>query len=304
MSLGSADVLASQATSGRPTGSPPLAPRNAPSAYGPGYGSGTGGYGSPQYDWGGYAAGMRNRWMNNPHYGDYSQPSDYQRYLDLYTRQMAPDLANFQTQGALLGNRMDLALAQQALSGGQLRQQFGFDMQGLGLDRQGLGIQSNAARRGLRMTRREEAIMRDQLANSQAQANAQAEGQTWNARSDATAAGAMTAPGIRHDLGQIYGNLVLTREANQLGFDRDLLGLRERRGSLRDQLRNTRLEAQRLGLREDELRAGLRSGLRQLRLDTSMSINDILGGLSSNNASQAALMRQILEMALRAAQGV
>lgn len=276
--------------------------QGVPSLNGQGYSAGS--YGSPEYDWAGYARGMQRRYQMNPHYGNYAPPSPYQQNVDLFTRQFAPDLANFSTQGQLLGNRMDLTLAQQALSGGQLRQQFGFDLAGLGLDRQGLGIQANAARRGLRFTRREEQIMRDQLANSQSQANSQAEGQTWNARSDATAAGAMTAPGIRHDLGQIYGNLVLTREANQLGFDRDLLGLRERRGSLRDTLRNTRLEAQRLGLREDELRAGLRNGLRQLRLDTSMSVNDILGGLSSNNAQQAALMRQILEMALRATQGV
>lgn len=287
MALGSAEQLAGQAVTYR-----------APS--GGGFGGGMGGGRTMEYT-PRYGRGGPSDTYGNPNAAP--PPTPYQRYLDQYTRQNAPDLQNFQTQGQLGANRLDLTLAQQALSGGGMRQQFGFDMRGLGLDRQALGLSANAARRGLGFTRQEEAIMRQQLANSQNQAQAAAGSQVWDTRSEATASGAMTAPGLRHDLAETYGNLFLTRESNQLGFDRDLLGLRERRGSLRDQLRNTRLEAQRLGLREDELRAGLRSGLRQLRLDTSLSINDILSGLSSNNASQAALYRQILEQALRASRG-
>lgn len=191
--------------------------------------------------------------------------------------------------------QLDFIMSRYGANTGDLRQDFGDSMQGLGLDRQGLGISRGAAQRGIRNTRQEERIARGLYNNSQLQANSDAGQEVRAARSESTASGAMSAPGIRNDLGNIYGNLVFQRERNTLGFQRDLLGIREQRSSYRDQLRNLSLESQRLGLREDDYRQALRRGLRDLRLDTTISVNDLLGSLNSQNAQNAQVSQQILQ---------
>lgn len=298
MALGSADVLAGQALGGRNNGSGGMSPAPAPS--GGGLGGGSESYGGSGYNWQQYAQGMQRRNQDNPHYGFYAPQTAYGQNLQQQMGIYAPDMALSQIQQQQLMNQLGMVGPQRQFSANGLRQDFGFGMRGLGLDRQALGLAQNTARRGLGFTRQEEAIMRAQLANSQAQANSLAENQTWDARSDATASGAMTAPGIRHDLGEIYGNLVQTREQNQLGFDRDFLGLRQQRASYRDQLRSSRIEAQRLGLSEDQLRTSLRRGLTQLRLDSTMTVNDLMSALATGNVQQQALVRQIIEQALAA----
>jgi hypothetical protein len=233
----------------------------------------------------------------------YERAPAIDRTLGVYASQYAPDMAHLDFQAQLARNQIGMVRGQGRLGAQDLRSQFGLDMQGVGLDRQGIGIGRDAANRRIRNTRQEERIARGLFRNSQLQANSDAGQEVRGARSESTASGAMSAPGIRNDMANIYGNLVFQRERNQLGFQRDLLGIREERNTQRDTLRNLDLEAQRLGLRSDELRMGLRTGLRNLRLDTTMSVSDLLGSLSSNNQQRAALARQILDQALAAARG-
>lgn len=290
MALGSVDLIADQAQSRSASGPRPNLTATT---------SGLGAAQTPAPRSGGGYYGVGNY---NPSQGGYTTPNGLNggarsQYGNLFG-QYAPDFQNFQTQGRLLRNQYDMLMGNFGADRGDLRQQYGLDMAGLGLDRQGLGISSDAARRGIRNTRAEERIARQLLANAQGQANSDAGNAVVRSDSEAIANGGFSAPGMRFNRGEIYGNLVMERERNQLGFDRDLLGIREQRASHRDTLRNIGLEAQRLGLREDELQMGLRTGLRNLRLDTSMSVNDIMSALSSNNAQRAALARQILQSAL------
>jgi hypothetical protein len=269
VALGSIDTIARQATG------PATAP-TIPVPYGQGRGVLTN-----QGAWDQAANASRDRF--------YERAPAIDRTLGVYASQYAPDMAHLDFQAQLARNQIGMVRGQGRLGAQDLRSQFGLDMQGVGLDRQGIGIGRDAANRRIR--------------NTQLQANSDAGQEVRGARSESTASGAMSAPGIRNDMANIYGNLVFQRERNQLGFQRDLLGIREERNTQRDTLRNLDLEAQRLGLRSDELRMGLRTGLRNLRLDTTMSVSDLLGSLSSNNQQRAALARQILDQALAAARG-
>lgn len=243
-----------------------------------------------------YSQGMADRWAQNPQYGAYNTPRSPMSNL---FGQYAPDFTNFSTQMQLGQNQYDLLMGGYGADRGDLRDQYGLAMQGLGLDRGALGVDRGAANRGIRNTRQEERIARALLANSQQQLTADAGNAVTRTQSEATASGAFSAPGMRHDMAETYGNLVMGKERNQLGFQRDLLGIREQRNQHRDALQNLDIQSQRLGLQSDELQQQLRTGLRGLRLDTAMSTNDILAGLSSTNAQRAALSRQIFQMAIQ-----
>lgn len=265
-------------------------------------GGGGGGLGSPMA-----ASPLGGRSSSTPWYSP-------QRYLDKEKSGSSPDqrmaLANaFGYQAGqypqtapsnYAQNQYNMIGAMGRYNRGNLQDNFGLDMRGVGLDRRDLAIDSSAAGRQVRNTVEQERLARAMLGNSQQAANQQAREQTQTARSEATAAGAFTAPGIKRDLTNIYANLSLGRQRNEYGFQQDLLGIRENRASARDRQRSIAIESQRLGLTEDRLRNQLKQGLEGSRLDQFMSVNDLFDSLMSGNQEQQALARQIIDQIMGA----
>lgn len=209
-----------------------------------------------------------------------------------------PDQAGLRQQGQGILNQLGLNDARTGVNSDFLRQNYGLDVRGLGLDRQQLGIDRGAANRAYQSTFEQERIARALAANQAKALGQQYTEGSQQAQSEATAAGAFSAPGLRTGMKNLFANLGIGVQRNDLGLQSDLLGIRNTRGSAQDQQRSLDVQAQRLGLNGDQLRAQLNQGLSNLRLDGLMNANDLWSALSSNNMQQAALARQILDQIL------
>lgn len=198
-----------------------------------------------------------------------------------------------QQQGLL--NQLALQNAGYTTDRGALQTNYGLDQRGLGLDRQQLGIDRGAAARALANTIEQERLARAMTGNQKKTLGLGYEKDTRGERSDATARGALTTPGTRTNLKDMYGNFLLGNERLDLGLESDLLGIREQRNQARDRQKALDLESKRLGLNSDQLSSQLDQALDQLGLGNLMSTNDIFSALSSGNAQQAGLARQIME---------
>lgn len=304
MALGSVGVLTDQALGG--------------GSYGDSHRESSGGYTGPSANdpnawWNTGQIGAVRRQTRNPDNwsGSYTAPqyrptpqsqSALQNYLNIYGGAQAPTLQGLTNQLGLQQNQFDMIGPNQQLQRQFLLDDHSLALRGLGLDQQDLNTQRRGIGRDLRFSRREEEIARQMLANTQAQTNQGALEQTQAARNEAVAGGSMLAPGINTDLTNIYGNLVLDRQANQLGFDRDLLGIRQQRGHLRDQRRQLDTQAQRLGLTRDQLQNSLQQGLTNLRLDGVMNMSDLLMAMNDTTSRRGQLANDIFMQALQAAQ--
>lgn len=198
------------------------------------------------------------------------------------------------SQQSLL-NQLGLANAQYDTQSGYLNQSYGLDQRNLGLDRQGLGIDRAAIARQLADTIQQEEIIRGLDANSRKALGLQYDQDQRQERSDATSRGAFTTPGTRQNLKDLFGGLMLGNERLDLGFKNDMLDLRSRRASLRDQRKQLDLQGQRYNLSGDQLRNQLSQALDQLGLSRMTTVNDIFDSLNSGNAQRAALAQQMLD---------
>lgn len=209
-----------------------------------------------------------------------------------------PDQAGLRNQGQGIMDQIGLTQQRTGTNADFLRQNYGLDLRSLGLDQASLGIDRQGANRAYQSTFEQERIARALAANQAKALGQQYTEGTQSAQSEATAAGAFSAPGIRTGMKNLFANLGIGVQKNDLGLQSDLLGIRNTRASAQDQQRQLDVQSQRLGLNRDQLSAQLQQGLTNNGLDGLMSVNDLMGALSSNNMQQAAIARQILDQLL------
>lgn len=203
-------------------------------------------------------------------------------------------MAQQQQQQGLL-NQLALQNAGYTTDQGNLQTNYGLDQRALALDRAGLGIDRGAAARALANTLEQERLAKAMTGNQKRTLGLGYESDTRSERSDATARGALTTPGTRQNLTDLYGNFLLGNERLDLGLESDLLGIREQRAQAKDRQKQLDLESKRLGLNSEQLSNQLSQALDQLGLSHLMSVNDIFSALSSGNADRAGLARQMIE---------
>lgn len=119
----------------------------------------------------------------------------------------------------------------------------------------------------------------------------------YDLNSSATAAGSYGASGSQKQRGFLYGGLL-----NQLGHidvsqQKNTLNSAESKAQAADRINTLQLQANRLGMKPDELKAQLSNGLAQLGLKQAMSVEDLLDGLSSNDLNAQQLKMKILSQA-------
>lgn len=197
-------------------------------------------------------------------------------------------------QQALL-DQLGLTNAQYDTQTGYLNTNYGLDQRNLALDRRGLGIDRAAIARQLADSIQQEEIIRGLDANSRKALGLQYDQDQRQERSDATARGAFTTPGTRQNLKDLFGGLMLGNERLDLGFRNDMLDLKSRRASLRDQRKQLDLQGQRYNLSGDQLRNQLNQALDQLGLSRLTDVNSIFTALNSGDAQRAALAQQMIE---------
>lgn len=206
-----------------------------------------------------------------------------------------PQNQALQNQQQSLLNQLGITNAQYDTQRGYLQTDYGLDQRNLALDQRGLGIDRGAIARQLADTIQQEEIIRGLDANSRKALGMQYDQDQRQERSDATSRGAFTTPGTRQNLKDLFGGLMLGNEKLDLGFRSDMLDLKSRRASLRDQRKQLDLQGQRYGLSGDQLRNQLGQALDQLGLSRMTSVNDIFDALNSGNSQRAALAQQMLE---------
>lgn len=268
--------------------SPGGAPMSVGGSGGPSGGLGgpnTAGYGSPvsaRYgEQNSSAAAMRNTMMN--------------QIMGMF----GPEQAGLRQQGQGIMDQIGMTQLRTGTNVDFLRQNYGLDTRALGLDRSQLGIEQGAAGRQHKNTFEQERLAKAMTENQRRMLGQQYTEGVQGAKSEATAAGGFSAPGLRTGLTNLFGNLGLGVQRADLGLESDLLGIRETRASAKDRQRSLGVEAQRLGLRADQLQSQLSQGITNLNLDSVMSVNDLFSALGSNNMQQQAMARQIMDQILQ-----
>lgn len=210
-----------------------------------------------------------------------------------------PDIASQQAQQQGLLDRLGLNQADMTNQRNNLQQNHGLDMRGIGLDERSLGIDRGAAARAIQNTIEQERLAKGMTANQKRQIGITYEGDVRGANEDAATRGAFTTEGHRSTRKDLFGNLMLGNERLDLGLEQDLLGIREQRSSAKDRQSSLDVEADRLGLRRDQLNSQLNQGLANLGIQNMLSANDIFNALSGGNAQMAAIARQIMDDVIR-----
>lgn len=115
--------------------------------------------------------------------------------------------------------------------------------------------------------------------------------------SDATARGATASSGRREQQKFIYDNL-----ANQMGHidvsqGKNTLNAGESKAQAQDRIDALNMTAGRLGMKGDELKSMLGNQLTKLGLQHTMSVDDILDGISSGDLQSKQLMLNLISQA-------
>lgn len=210
-----------------------------------------------------------------------------QPQLDLYdlqNQQLARQMAG---QGALRG-----------LDEQSLRAQYGFGQQDLALNRQGIGIDQAYLGQLSGFNQRDYDLALQLLGLDTKEARAQAGIQKRGMFSDATARGAVTAPGLRrgltdlkHSLARQLQGIDVRRGQAKLGFERE--GAR-----IGHEGQGLGLAAQRLGVDEGRLASTFNLGLQRLGLEGVIDAATLFDSISSNNMQKAAAANNILSEAM------
>lgn len=225
----------------------------------------------------------------------------------------SPELAYNQQQGDLLRSRFGLNLANQSAQEQLLRAQTQDQLNDVNNRSGQIGIDIAGQQRLLPYYDQLSALADQMLASQMSQYGIAEKGAQLDANkawssvlSDATARGALTAPGTREqrgfidqDLQNALGNIMENKNQATIGNTKEKLGYENSKANARDNIARLELEAQGLGMKAGSLRKQLEAGLQALGVSTMMNANDIMQALNSNNYQQMQLGRQMMMSALQ-----
>lgn len=163
----------------------------------------------------------------------------------------------------------------------------------------------------------------DQLANQANQINYTADKNIRQVGSEATSMGSFTSQGTKQGVADVNADRGFGLEGNKqqgiqakTGYERDQAGITntmnnltsdlkaaglthdEQIARLSDRQQQLSIQAQQLGLKGDELAAGLQSGLAKLGIDQALNVGQLMDALYSNDAQKQQLANQIIMRAL------
>jgi hypothetical protein len=221
-----------------------------------------------------------------------------QRATQFYEALFGPQMAqNDVTTNSLL-EQIGFAGANQQRRTGYLNEDFASGNQRLDVQRDALGVDRGANQRNLGYLDQLEGFANRLLGVQTQDAWAQAGMAQRQAKSSATARGAMNSPGIGRTMEDITGQLDRTGQSNQLGFDRELANINNQRSQTKDQAATLDLRARELGLDRADLQRSLDRGIEQLNLDTFLSTNDLLDAMASNDINRRMIAEEIFRNAM------
>lgn len=234
----------------------------------------------------------------------YSAPSGLDQAIGVYQGYYGPQLSALQSerdnvtarqyaQGLYYGQSQDAAQRQYAASMGLL-----------GVDRQGNAIQQQDIGNLLGLYNQQYGLQRSLYDSQNATARAQAERQKFDINSQATSRGAWGSEGQLSRLNttdELMRQAIQGNEA-QYGIQANQTDISKER--LSSQQRELQNQASSYGLKADQLKANLDSGLAKMGLDNIMSSMNLMDMLSSNDIQQATLARTIIDSALNTPQNV
>lgn len=272
---------------------------------------------------------IRNVWENQgTEIGNAQAAAVNAEFQRLMTSQGYPQLLASERQDNLWTSNIGALSGYQSAQSGLLNDAYQNQLASIGLSQQGIGIQQenvgiNQESIGIQQTGNLRTV--DYIAHLQdiagqllgvntTDVTQRADTAERGVLSDSTARGAMHAPGTGLAITDINNAETNQLSTLNLGYERDSAGFAEQTAGLHEQnalldnqhdlLDNERemleLRAQQLGLDADGLYTNLQMGLQRLGLDTTLSVNDLLGRLNSSDIQDQMLVQQLWNAALTA----
>lgn len=240
--------------------------------------------------------------------------SRFAPYLGAAANDAALDFASLGVNRGYLGQRAGFDQQQSALNRQQLLDNNSFDVRALGNDQATLALRRQQNMLGLDANN----IARGQIAANRGFAQRDLDSTLADAmrrgiiaqrdnNSQAIARGGWYAPfrGARNT--DIYNNTRAAGDQARLGFDRTMsgLGAQEQKLGLDDQ--QTRLadqilgqQAASLGIKADQLKSSLQSGLAKLGLDSQISAADLAYKMQNSSIDEMKMWQQVFNAAMEA----
>jgi hypothetical protein len=212
-------------------------------------------------------------------------------YSQWYNNQYLPNQASMKAQTDLLQNQIDLTGLQSGLSSRVAGQNAMFSMADIGLSREQLGIQQGTLARQMGLLPQEYALQGRQFDVQGRRLDEQTK-ESWlgaaeqqrAAKGAGIAQGNLMLPGApqqRADIAQhlqnALTNIGFSRDDLQIAREKAALDYQEKQAQQKDAEKQLGVQAKRLGLSEDEVRARLQNSLDQIGISSAVSVDQLLG---------------------------
>jgi hypothetical protein len=227
------------------------------------------------------------------------QAGGFQSALDFFTQMYGPGFIQNDINDSVYQGQIGALSGYQSEQTKLLNDQYQNALAGLGLQNQGIDVTQAGNLRTIDYYNHLQDLASQLLGVNQEDTKNAATTATRNVNSSATARGAFNAPGTGWQRDDIQSDLASTLQQLQLGYDKESAGYSEGISNLYEQNQMLDLQAQQLGLNSDQLRTQLDMGLARLGLDTTLSINDLMGKLASGSVQDQMLANQIFMAALQ-----
>lgn len=259
--------------------------------------------------------------LRPPSLGSYGGPGSYGNYgqafnaaLGMSHAQMAPIRSGLSSAYQQMQHQAGLTGQQFDLQGRGLNANYGFDVRSLGLKDEALGVERGGIqRRGgllegqLQMANQLRQMLDPEYYARHAEIGRGVENERFRNRAQTRSRGAMGSEGYRFDQNDIIETGNFQMGELYRGFQRDVLGANDRIAQAgesvaanKDALRMLDIQAKQLGVDRDRLASNLELGLQRLGLDRQMSLNELLGRMTSNRVEDQMLGQRIMQAALQA----
>lgn len=221
-----------------------------------------------------------------------------QAALDAFTGMAQPDYANLANQRAGLQRGIGDALASRDMQLRFGREDYANQMARNGLGVQGLGVDRAAAQRAGVNVDALMALAGQMLQNQLGSTRLGADIRTRGQKSDATARGAFVTQGNRDALSDISKQLGFDEGRLNIGYQQDMIGLKEQKAQAADRNKQLDMKAKELGLQRNELKTALQQGIERLNMGAYVDVNSIMDKLASTDIQERTIAEQIYRQAL------